>query len=416
MTDDGAARYKLPNEENRRIFWERIVPREFASRIPQETPTVVFLVGQPGAGKTRVGQRIGEVLDRRGGFIDVDSDLYKPYHPAYDDLMRQNDTVMAAYTRADGRSWMAQAHEYVREHKLNAIIQETSQDGEAVAATIRAYRAAGFQVEAMMMGVGEAMSRQGIVNRYHEQVKDRGSGRLTVQRNADESYRGIIDLAQLVDDGRLADRVGVFRRGEVEARYRNALDSNGQWEQPPELPAAIVRERNRPWTVRESAEFLQVQGKLHTEMGPEWSERLDYIDGLAALQLASMTVLSDHDLSQLAVQPGPRRADFVEEASRRERLSPQQRQAETAGREHMAARLAQPNEAGKKPGHALEQSGTGIAGQAFGERTSEAIRSPAQGVAAEPVPPSTLDPTVPRPRRAQQLNEDVPGSVRDGGR
>jgi hypothetical protein len=385
MSDDGAARYKLPDEENRRIFRERIVPQEFAGRIPQETPTVVFLVGQPGAGKTRVGQRIGEVLDRRGGFIDVDSDLYKPYHPAYDDLLRQDDTLMAAYTRADGRSWMAQAHQYVRDHKLNAIIQETSQDGEAVAATIRAYRAAGFQVEAMVMGVGEAMSRQGIINRYHEQVKDRGSGRLTVQRNADESYRGIIDLAQLVDDGCLADRVGVFRRGEVEPRYRNALDRNGQWEQPPELPAAIVRERNRSWTVRESAEFLQVQGKLHTEMGPEWSERLDDIDDLAAPQLASVTVLSDHDLSQLAAQPGPQRADFVEEASRRERLSPLQRRGETGGREHVAARWEQPSGAGKKPGHAVDQSATGIAGQAFGRRTNEAMRGPAPGLAAEPV-------------------------------
>jgi Zeta toxin len=390
MTDDGAARYKLSDEENRRIFREEIVPREFAGLTPQETPTVVFLVGQPGAGKTRVGQRIGDVLDRRGGFVDVDSDLYKPYHPAYDDLMRQADTLMAAYTRADGRSWMAQAHEYVRSHKLNALIQETTQDGEAVAATIRAYRAAGFQVEAMMMGVGEAMSRQGIVNRYHEQVKDRGSGRLTVQRNADESYRGIIDLAQLVDDGCLADRVDVFRRGEVEPRYRNALDRNGQWEQPPELPAAIVRERNRPWTVRESAEFLQVQGKLHTEMGPEWSERLDDIDDLAAPQLASVTLLSDHDLSQLAAQPDSRYADFVQEANRRERLSPQQRQAETASREHVAARQEQSG-AGKRPGHAVEQSATGIAGQAFGKRTNEAMRDPAPGLAAEPVQPTTQD-------------------------
>ena len=339
MSDDGAARYKLPEEENRRIFWERIVPREFAGSIPQEIPTVVFLVGQPGAGKTRVGQRIGEVLDRRGGFIDIDSDLYKPYHPAYDDLMRQDDTLMAAYTRADGRSWMAQAHQYVRDHKLNAVIQETSQDGEAVAATMRAYRAAGFQVEAMTMGVGEAMSRQGIINRYHEQVKDRGSGRLTVQRNADESYRGIIDLAQLVDDGCLADRVGVFRRGEVEPRYHNALDRNGQWEQLPELPAAIVRERNRPWTVRESAEFIQVQGKLHEQMGPEWSERLDDIDDLAVPQLAPVTVLSDRDLGQLAARPSPQRADFVQEDNRRERLTPQQRQAESAGREHVTAHL-----------------------------------------------------------------------------
>jgi hypothetical protein len=52
-------------------------------------------------------------LKRHGGFVDRDSDLYKPHHPAYTALMGQDDTLMAAYTRADGRAWMAQAEQYV---------------------------------------------------------------------------------------------------------------------------------------------------------------------------------------------------------------------------------------------------------------------------------------------------------------
>lgn len=45
-------------------------------------PTVVFLVGQPGAGKSRVTELVATQLNRHGGSVGVDSDLYKP-HPAY---------------------------------------------------------------------------------------------------------------------------------------------------------------------------------------------------------------------------------------------------------------------------------------------------------------------------------------------
>ena len=109
---------------------------------------------------------------------------------------------------------------------------------KAFAEQMAMLRQAGFRVEVLAMGVAKALSDQGIVARYHEQVKDRGSGRLTVQKNADESYRGILALARLVDRDRLADQVGVFRRGEGTARYTNELNEAGQWRRPkPNAPA-----------------------------------------------------------------------------------------------------------------------------------------------------------------------------------
>ncbi|WUC63001.1 zeta toxin family protein [Streptomyces sp. NBC_00667] len=109
--------------------------------------------------------------------MDIDSDLYKPCHPAYSALMTQDDTLMAAFTRAHGRAWMALAEEYVRSHKLHAIIQETSQNARAVEGKMLAHRRTGTRIEALFMGVPQAMSNQGIVNRYFEQLADRGQGR-----------------------------------------------------------------------------------------------------------------------------------------------------------------------------------------------------------------------------------------------
>ncbi|MFE6632414.1 zeta toxin family protein [Streptomyces rochei] len=274
-------RYRLPETENRRIFRERITPDLLEGRAPQETPTVVFLVGQPGAGKSRVTELVAAQLNQHGGFVDVDSDLYKPYHPAYAALMAQDDTLMAAYTRADGRAWMALAEEYVRRHGLHAIIQETSQDARAVEAKMVRYREAGARVEGLFMGVPQAMSNQGIVARYFQQLADRGQGRLTVQANADESYRGILELADLVDRGVLVDLASVYRRGESKPRYSNAPDATGAWSQLPALRQAMEEERARPWTAAESDAFVATQLQLREasrDLGPEWPARLARIE------------------------------------------------------------------------------------------------------------------------------------------
>ncbi|MFF9070552.1 zeta toxin family protein [Streptomyces sp. NPDC014891] len=295
-------RHRLPEAENQRIFRERIVPDLLEGRSPQTTPTVVFLVGQPGAGKSRVTEMVAAALNRHGGFADIDSDLYKPYHPAYDDLMAQDDTLMAAYTRADGRAWMAQAEEYVRAHGLHAIIQETSQNAQAVEDKMRAYRQSGARIESLFMGVAKALSDQGIVNRYVEQLADRGQGRLTVQANADESFDGILDLADRVDRGALADLAGVYRRGENKPRYANSLDGSGQWTAPPALRAGVETERVRPLAAAESRDFVDTQLRLREAtrgLGPEWPERL------ARIERSAIPLLAPADVQRLASPARP---------------------------------------------------------------------------------------------------------------
>ncbi|GAB7109608.1 hypothetical protein JCM4814A_79230 [Streptomyces phaeofaciens JCM 4814] len=195
--------------------------------------------------------------------------------------MAQDDTLMAAYTRADGRAWMAKAEEYVRTHGLHAIVQETSQNARAVEAKMRAYRDGGARVEGLFMGVPQPMSNQGIVARYFEQLADRGQGRLTVQANADESYQGILALADLVDRGTLVDLASIYRRGESNPRYTNSLDELGNWIDAPALRAALEAERTRPWTGPESEAFVTTQLRLREAgrgLGGEWSARLARIE------------------------------------------------------------------------------------------------------------------------------------------
>jgi hypothetical protein len=280
LTDPQAQRYVLPAEDNTRIFREDIVPDLFTGRERQAQPLAMVLMAQQGAGKTRVAAAIAQVLNARGGFIDVDTDLYKPYHPKYDELIQLDDRMMAAYTGPDGRAWMDQAQAYVREHKLNVLLQETGQSPAFLARTLQDYRSAGFRVEVVALAVHESVSQQGIIHRYHEQVKERGHGRLTVPEKAALAYQGIPDAALLIDEQRLADFTTVVRRGEDVPRYRNKL-VDGRWQEEPRFREAIKTERVRRLTSAEAADFISVQAKLRAEMGPQWHGRLDIIEAAA---------------------------------------------------------------------------------------------------------------------------------------
>jgi hypothetical protein len=277
VTDPVARQYVLPAAEGRRIFRDEILPELLAGPEPQTEPVMVALVGQHGAGKSRAASMIGEALARRGGFAELDGDLYRPYHPAYDALVRQDDRLMARYLGPDAWAWLAQAREYVRDQRLNALTHETANDGQGVAAHLRAYRQASFRVEVMVMAVPAAMSNQGIIARYLEQVADQGHGRLSVQANADQAYIGVLELADLIDREQLADYVAVFRRGEPDPRSRNSLSAEGTWVATPGLRAAIERERERPWTAQETADFARTHRQLRAELGGQWTARLDQI-------------------------------------------------------------------------------------------------------------------------------------------
>lgn len=285
--------YQLSKAENERIFREEIVPELLSAPVPQLHPVAVVLIGQPGAGKTRLGAQLGAALAAHGGFVEVDSDLYKPYHPAYDELMGiGGGRTMAEHTRADGRAWMIQVQEHVRAQRLNALIHETVQNPPYLAETLTAYRGAGHRVEVAVLAVPEALSRQGIVHRYYEQVRDRGAGRLTMPAAAAASYAGILAGADLIDAGRLAEVVSVYRRGEAGPRYRNHLlpdprqlgssrnPAGARWARPPGTRASIEAERARPLTAAEVHEFHFTHEMLRLNLGPDWAAELAAIADL----------------------------------------------------------------------------------------------------------------------------------------
>jgi hypothetical protein len=285
LTEVDLNRYKLSEDDNEKVFRRRIVPREFYGAVAQARPIAVFIGGQPGAGKTATTQMAKSHLDQRGGVAHVCGDFYKPYHPDYARLLREDDATAGAYTRLDSREWHAKAEEYARRQRFDVVVESALADPDEFAEVAGRFREAGYGVRVAALAVPAAQSRLGIMQRYAEQVRDHGRGRWVAQTNHDRCYDGMLDTVDRIDADRLADRMEVYRRGNILV-YANALGPDGQWEHPPQARSAILAERHRPWTAEEiaqcRAQVLQTRRDLDQVWTPEYSRRLNEIIDLAA--------------------------------------------------------------------------------------------------------------------------------------
>ena len=91
-----AATHQLPEEQLRRIFLEDILPNHTGTT--QENPVVLFITGQPGAGKSTVESQVLRQLGLDDA-VAVDGDDLFLYHPDYYLLAAEDDRPYGATLR-----------------------------------------------------------------------------------------------------------------------------------------------------------------------------------------------------------------------------------------------------------------------------------------------------------------------------
>jgi Mrp family chromosome partitioning ATPase len=98
--------YRLDTAENERIFREEILPEKLRNNPglrPGDTPAMLVVGGQPGAGKTNSIKGLEADFANRGGVLIVDLDALRENHTSYKSLMRTDDKAAAQYTYDDAR-------------------------------------------------------------------------------------------------------------------------------------------------------------------------------------------------------------------------------------------------------------------------------------------------------------------------
>ncbi|MBE6476719.1 MAG: hypothetical protein E7Z97_01420 [Propionibacteriaceae bacterium] len=180
-----------PTEEQLRSrFEQRVVPylenlREQAVGGPSWPPVVVYVGGQPGAGKSRTTERAAQA---RPSLVPIIGDDLRQFHPDYPRLMREDPLAMPEATAQASGRWIGMAADYLREQRADALIETTLRSPDAIARTIASFRAAGYVVELRTVAVPHEVSRLSTVERYTRQVDAVGAGRWTPESAHDEAF------------------------------------------------------------------------------------------------------------------------------------------------------------------------------------------------------------------------------------
>jgi hypothetical protein len=236
--------HKLSDEDNRRIFFEEILPIEFSDIVHKPHPVVIFVGGQPGAGKTALQKRIFTESQLTNALV-INGDDFRAYHPENEELLKSDDTMAAYYTDADVGMWIGQAIDIAKENHANALVEGTLRRPEITIKSAGAFKNCGYVAELHVIITQEFFSRLRILFRYLDQRKNEGYGRYTMTEAHDASYSVLPNSLNEIVTADIFNRL-VLYTVEHDVVYDSILPNKGAGKQIENLLSYIRADIHKP--------------------------------------------------------------------------------------------------------------------------------------------------------------------------
>ncbi|MDX3850999.1 zeta toxin family protein [Streptomyces sp. AK02-01A] len=256
----------LTEDELLRIFHEQIAPRH--SGIPSEHPVALVIVGQPGAGKSVAERQLSAMLGLQNT-VSIDGDGFYSDHPAYLRNARRNDlNAMDMVLSQAVPRWGHMITEHAIHSRWNLTLG-TSPSEANVAQLCSGLRSNGYRVELAFLAVNDAISRQGIIDRYLRGRATQGYGRWVDLGLHDRVYHDFRAAAGLVDQRLSADAVHVInRQGELLHTKRLVNRGGGlvTWDKSSTTFDYITAEQHREWTAEERKTYAKAWSRIERNL------------------------------------------------------------------------------------------------------------------------------------------------------
>jgi predicted ABC-type ATPase len=253
---------RLSREKLEDFYLRRIRPGilKHSRPMPWRQPTVLFIAGQPGAGKTTMQSAAIERLGLKKAYV-LDHDELLEKHPNYASGALEDDYNAAGVYGQDAAAWRGWALHDVQARRMDVVVPFPI-SGQYDLDLMRQFQEKGYRVEVAFAAVHEAQSQLGIMERFNDGRQEVGYGRWIGAAQHDQIYRDMLGTADAIEAQGLADAVHIYRRGDAEPVFTNER-KDGVWShQPGSSRWAIETERNRPWTDREVNHFVRGWNKL----------------------------------------------------------------------------------------------------------------------------------------------------------
>lgn len=194
-------------------FMEKVLPLYEQNFFHENnTPTVYFTAGLPGAGKSRLKALWSDSHESLCATVDLD-DL-RGYLPYMDMLLDQDEASASALSQKDAAHLVMHLRNYLQEHKISYIFDSSFRNCNSVKIELAKANNAGFNSRVGFISASIYEAFQGVCQRYVAQKRAFGTGRFVAPALIEEGYLAMGDSITLANS--LCDELVVYdRQGEV---------------------------------------------------------------------------------------------------------------------------------------------------------------------------------------------------------
>jgi len=232
--------YRSPSPEEIQQIAGRYYQDRASKAVAVESPRVVLVGGQPGAGKSKAAELVREELSREGGYIHIDADRMRERIPV------GNTRPTSQETQADAGRLVQALRSQAVAGRRNVLEEGTYRESAAAESFLKARRADGYAVELLAVATPRAESVLGIYHRHEKQHAQGSSNpRMVEESYHDQAMAGFRDtlsrVGHALDRVRVVDRDGVvlYDSARAENQHASALAAldEGQRLKPERLEA-----------------------------------------------------------------------------------------------------------------------------------------------------------------------------------
>lgn len=213
-TNSNQKKYKL-NDEQKREYLEKVIAFFTTGKNPcleEKTPTLVFVSGQTGCGKTQV---IKMLKNENPDQVIYSFDEIRAMHPNYQQAVKElnGDTHAALFPDTD---WACKGLlDYCRKNRLNVVKEASMRRKEDIIDTAEAFSNSGYSIDIRLMAVPSIDSYVGTLERYVAQLSEGLNARWITREAHDVTFNKIPETLKYLIDERMFDKMIIYKRGNI---------------------------------------------------------------------------------------------------------------------------------------------------------------------------------------------------------
>lgn len=189
-----------------------LIFRLSANKYSSDSPTLIIVGGQSGAGKSRLSPLAKNNMDNN--VIHIDIDEVRASHPYFSAVNKSYPEFIHRILVEDSIKLENAIVDYFLENKFNILYEGTLRNTDGYVKLASRFKEMDYNVLLYLMAVPELESLGSIYSRYAMDVVCNGKPRWVEKFAHDESYTGLIKTLQIFQDKNLFDSAKVFVRGE----------------------------------------------------------------------------------------------------------------------------------------------------------------------------------------------------------